>query len=109
MSITAFGPRGQTANISCNQTASAPVQVKGTPGGMFTYQFVNGGGNTAYFAYNKEAGGTVTIPVPGTPGNGVPILSNEIVIYHLTPDAYITCICETGKTTNMLVTPGEGL
>ena len=109
MSITAFGPRGKSANIACNQTASVAVQVKGSPSGMYTYQFVNTGGNTAYFHYGSQAGITAEVPAAGSTGNGVPILSNEIVIYHLTPDAYISCICLTGQTTNIVVTPGEGL
>ena len=109
MQLSAFGPRGLTANIAANQTASAPVKVVSSPSNFSTYQFVNVGGNTVYFAWDTTGGQAAAIPVAGTPAQGVPILSNEIVIYSLAPQAYISVICETGKTSNLLVTVGEGM
>jgi hypothetical protein len=37
------------------------------------------------------------------------VLPNEIVIYNLLPNVYISAICESGGTSNLLVTPGEGM
>jgi hypothetical protein len=108
MSIQAFGPRGLTHNISCNQTSSAAVRVTSDQG-CYTYQFVNTGGNQCWFSYGNSAALTVSIPVPGTPANGVSVLPNEIVVYNLNPNIYISCICASGQTTNIEVTPGEGM
>ena len=109
MSTQAFGPRGNTCNISCTSTASTPIQITSAPNNQFTYQFINTGSSKVYFGYGRDPGTTVTIPVPGTPANGVCVLPNEIVIYNLLPNVYISAICETGGTTNLLVTPGEGM
>lgn len=109
MSLQAFGPRGNTANIACNQSASVAVQVTSSPSGCYTYQYINSGGNTAYVAASQDPKITVTIPTPGSPANGVAVLPNEIVIYNLTPNAWFSAICESGKTTNLLVTAGEGM
>lgn len=109
MSIQAFGPRGNTVNVSVNQTASAPVRVRSNPGGQYTYQFVNSGGNKCWFASGRDTSLTVAIPVPGTPANGIPILANEIVVYSLGPDAFISVICQTGEVTTLEITPGEGM
>jgi hypothetical protein len=109
MSTQAFGPRGNTANISCNATASAAIQITSAPNNQFTYQFINTGSSKAFFAYANQPGVTAAIPVPGTPANGVCVLPNEIVIYNLLPNVWVSAICEAGGSTNLLVTPGEGM
>ena len=109
MTTQAFGPRGNTFNISCNESASVAVKITADPTPCFTYQFVNEGANKCYFAYGSDPRISVTIPTPGSPASGVPVLPNEIVIYRLNPNVYITAICESGQTTNLLVTPGEGM
>lgn len=109
MSTQAFGPRGNTANIACNASASTAVQITSNPAGCYTYQFVNEGASKCFFAWGNEPNVTVSIPVPGTPGNGVPVLSNEIVVYRLNPNIYVSAICESGGSTNLMVTPGEGM
>lgn len=109
MSLQAFGPRGPTCNINCSDTASAPVQVTASGQSCYTYQFMNIGASKCYFNWAASGGGSVSIPVSGTPSQAIPVLANEIVIYNLTPGAWITAICESGETTNLLVTPGEGM
>lgn len=108
MSTQAFGPRGNTANISCSDVASVPVQIGSSTGGCYTYQFVNTGSKKAYVTAQVRPAAAV-IASPGSPANGVPILPNEIVIYNMVPDAWVSAICESGETTNLLVTPGEGM
>jgi hypothetical protein len=109
VSTQAFGPRGNTANISCTDSASTAVQVSSLPNNQFTYQFINSGSNKVYFAYSTQPNVVAVIPTPSTPANGVCVLPNEIVIYNLLPNCYISAICESGGTTNLLVTPGEGM
>ena len=109
MSLQAFGPRGPTANIACNATASVPVRVKGDGQSCYTYQLVNSGNAKCYFNYSPDPVVGVTIPTPGNPQYAVPVLPNEIVVYNLTPNAYFTAICESGDVTTLLVTPGEGM
>lgn len=108
MSLQAFGPRGLTANISANGTASAAVRVRSTPPGHYTYQFVNSGGNKCWFASGNGVV-VVAIPTPGAPANGIPILANEIVVYNLSPDAFFSVICETGSVTTLEISVGEGM
>lgn len=109
MSTQAFGPRGLTTLISCNDVASASVQVTSLPAGCYTYQLVNTGGNAVHFAYHSQKGVVAALPAAGTPANGVPVLPNEIVIYNLTPNAWFSAICASGLTTTLEVTPGEGM
>lgn len=85
------------------------MQITSSPNNQFTYQFVNIGSSKVYFAYANQPGVQAVIPLDGTPANGVPILPNEIVIYNLLPNVYISTICEAGGTSNLLVTPGEGM
>lgn len=112
MSIQAFGPRGSTRafQISDTPTASGGGQVSSDPAGCYTYQFVNGGTKTAFMAFGRTRGVTAAVPpAGGAAANGVPILANEIVIYHCTPDAWFSFICASGESTTVYVTAGEGL
>jgi hypothetical protein len=108
MSLNAFGPRGLTHNIAANTTASAALKIVSSPSGFYTFQFVNSGGNKCYFAWDSVGQVQANVPVPGTPGNGVPVLPNEIVVYSLGPNAFVSVICPVG-TTNLEVTVGEGM
>lgn len=83
--------------------------MSSTPTGQYNYQLVNTGSETVYFTSGTLPTITCVIPTPGNPANGVPILPNEIVVYNLQPNAYFSVICEAGKTSNLLVTCGEGM
>lgn len=109
MSLQAFGPRGSTYLIAATDAASAPLKIESGPTGCYTYQFVNKGSNLCYFAWSQQNRPVAAIPAAGTPAQGVCILPNEIVIYNLCPNVFISAICETGLTTNLLITPGEGM
>jgi hypothetical protein len=108
MSIQSFGPRGNTANISCSATASTSEQITSAPNNCFTYQFMNIGAAKCFFAYSTQPGVVAQIPTPGNPKPSTCVLPNEIVVYNLQPNVWISAICETGATTNLLITPGEG-
>ena len=107
MSINAFSPRGNTFNIAATQTASSALQITSDPL-CDTYQFVNTGSSTGYVAVANNASVAAVVPAAGTPANGIPVLAGEIVIYRFVPNAWVSAICDSGKTTNLLITVGEG-
>lgn len=109
MALNAFGPRGLTYNIAANSTASVGLRLTSNPGGQYTYQFINEGSSKVWFAWSPQIGVTCTIPTPGNPANAVCVLPNEIVIYNLCPDAFLSVKCEAGESSNLLVSPGEGM
>lgn len=109
MSLQAFRPYANSFLLPATDTAAAAVQVSSTPPGCFTYQFVNDGSNKVYFAWGSERGVLAAIPAAGTPANGIVVLPNEIVIYNLGPNAWISVICPPALTGQLRVTPGEGM
>ena len=113
MSTQAFGPRGKTYNLAASDTASAPVQIVSSNSGCYTMQFVNVGSKAAYFSWGTKDGDgkcpPAEVPQAGSSGWGVPVLPNEIVIYNLVPEPWISVVCASGESTNLLVTPGEGM
>ena len=108
MSLNAFGPRSLNFNIAVTQTASTGVQINADPL-CDVYQFINTGTSIAYVAVANDQNITAAIASPGSPANGTPILPNEIVLYRYGPNSYVSAICDTGKTTNLFVTVGEGM
>lgn len=107
MSQNIFGPRGNTSLIAVTQTASTGAQFASVPTGASQVQFVNAGPNQVYVAQAATATNAV-IPTAGTPANGMPIPAGAICTYSIPPLAYLSFICDTGKTATLYVTRGEG-
>ena len=110
MSTQAFSPRGKTSELDVTSSAHAAVQP--STDNYYTYQFVNAGSKICYIAFGiaaADASVTPAVPTNSTPGYGIPILSGEIVVYNLVPNAWISAICGGSDTTSLFVTPGEGL
>lgn len=108
MSLNAFGPRSLNFNIAATQTPSTAIQISADPL-CDVYQFINTGTAIAYIAVGNSKDIQAAIAAPNVPANGTPILPNEIVLYRFGPNSWISAICDTGKTTNLFITVGEGM
>ncbi len=112
MSQQAFSPKGVTSEMDVTSTVHASIQPGGGTLNCNTYQFVNAGTKTCYMAWGPTAAAAQTVavlPNNTTPNYGIPILSGEIVVYNLIPNAWISAICGGSDTTSLFITPGEGL
>ena len=111
MSTQPFVPQGNTVAVTPTTTSSATAigNVGGfSPGGV---RVNNQTGTTVFIAF-VGAGGTVTIPVPGTPANGIPITASQVEVYTATGGSplYVACILASGTASGSIYfTPGEGV
>jgi hypothetical protein len=103
------GTRANTYHAAVTQSASAAFQVGDSSTGYYTYQFINSGANIVYFAWGIDNTVSATIAPQNAFGNAVPVLPNEIVLYTLPPGAWISVVCDSGKTSDIWITAGEGM
>lgn len=109
MSSNAFSPQPlNSACISCSQTKSTPIQVKGALNNATQRMIYNAGPNAVFFAWGSDNTITPAIPVAGTPKNGIIVLAGAVVVESIPPNAWFSAICATGETGSLYLTPGEG-
>lgn len=115
MSNQAFQSQGNTVALAPTSSQVGPTQVPGL--GSSSYKIQNVGPNTAFFVASsgvfnngvmQAPSVTVTIPVSGTPANGIPIQSGATQVITAPPNCWFSAICASTQSATLYITPGEG-
>ncbi len=115
MSNQAFQSQGNTVVLTPTSTQVGPTQVQGISSS--SYKIQNVGPNTAFYVasagvilngVSTAPAVTVTIPVFGTPANGIPIQSGATQVITAPPNCWFSAICASTQSATVYITPGEG-
>jgi hypothetical protein len=106
----AFLPQGNTTAIAIGASASTPVQINaannaGVPN-MNAYLIC---ATVACLICLTPASTSVTIPVAGTPANGIYVPAGIPMLLEGPPNAWVSVIeAPSGSTGTVYITPGDG-
>ena len=109
--IATFAPaQTKTVPISVTSTAATTqVQAAGssTQSTMKKLRIYNAGPNVAFILGGNSSPGTAAAPTSFASPGDLPIAPGSVEVFQM-PVSHLSCVCKSGETATLYVTPGEG-
>ena len=107
-----FNAKNETILISVTATASTAVAIPGAPSiaGAKTIRIVNYGDVKCFIAVGGSSV-SATVPTGTASRTSTPVLPGGDSVFEvdLNVDGYISAICDTGESTSICVSYGDGV
>lgn len=110
--VVTFAPKySGTALVSVTSTAATTqVQASGSSSvpTMKKLRIYNAGPNAAFIIGGNASVATATVPTGGVGSLGeMPIAPGSVEVFQM-PVSHLSCVCKSGESALLYVTPGEG-